>query len=278
MKIKMATQKKKSAFAEIRSILSARRYPSFHMKGSYWVWQLGEGLVLYERFVGETGESSKVFLDAAQYQLRNILAKVVGIVSPQRTTPNSKFSGFSRRTDSNGNFVHEGWKFSFDTAEAVRNFLHICEEYSVGGVEAALTASASFDQIAPPITSKSVQLESRVGQSKYRQQLLSYWRGCAVTGCTKRLLLRSSHIKAWSLSTSYERLDSFNGLLLTPNLDALFDAGLISFEDNRSVLISSELSVDDLHMLGVTNDMKLRKINGAHLPYLQHHRSSCFKP
>lgn len=182
MKIEMAAKRRSRAFSEIRSILSSRGYPSSYVKGSYWRWQIGEGLCVYERFVAETGESSKVFIDAAHDQLRKVLASVVGIASTQRATPNSKFAEFSKRVDSHGNFVHEGWKFSFDTADAVRKFLDICEQFALCGTKAALEASISFDQIAPPVTSKSVQIESRVGQNKYRQRLLSYWQGCAVTG------------------------------------------------------------------------------------------------
>ena len=43
-------------------------------------------------------------------------------------------------------------------------------------------------------------------------------------------LLRAFHIWSWALcDTDEQRLDVFNGLLLSPNLDALFDGGWLTF-------------------------------------------------
>ena len=67
----------------------------------------------------------------------------------------------------------------------------------------------------------------RVGQDMFRGALLDYWQGrCCVTGLEVPALLRASHIKPWaSCDSDEERLDVFNGLLLAPHLDALFDGG-----------------------------------------------------
>ena len=40
----------------------------------------------------------------------------------------------------------------------------------------------------------------------------------------------ASHTKPWSACTHVERLDPFNGLMLTPNLDGAFDGGLVTFD------------------------------------------------
>src|SRR5690606_16024439 len=62
-------------------------------------------------------------------------------------------------------------------------------------------------------------LKSRRGQGKFRADLIYLWTGrCAVTGLSNVTLLRASHIKPWAVSNNYERLDAYNGLLLTPNL------------------------------------------------------------
>ena len=37
-------------------------------------------------------------------------------------------------------------------------------------------------------------------------------------------LLRASHAKPWAKASDIERLDSFNGLLLSVHLDAMFDS------------------------------------------------------
>lgn len=71
----------------------------------------------------------------------------------------------------------------------------------------------------------------RVGQQSYRSAMMKYWGGaCAVTGISIPKVLRASHAKPWAECVSdEERLNVFNGFLLSANLDALFDRFLISF-------------------------------------------------
>lgn len=63
----------------------------------------------------------------------------------------------------------------------------------------------------------------------------------AVTGCDVEIL-RASYVKPWKNSNNDEWLDSQNGLLLGAHLDALFDAGLISFDDSGAMLVSKLMS------------------------------------
>jgi predicted restriction endonuclease len=88
-------------------------------------------------------------------------------------------------------------------------------------------------------------IDARLGQGKFRDDLFELWGGCAVSGCKVSELLRASHVKPWRRCTNKERLDPDNGLLLGAHLDALFDAGLISFDDNGSMLVSVEISDGD---------------------------------
>lgn len=117
-------------------------------------------------------------------------------------------------------------------------------------------------------------VRQRVGQNKFRDAMLDYWGGaCAVTGATIPAVLRASHAKPWSeCSSDAERLDVFNGFLLSANLDALFDRFLISFDKQGALIIYPELNGIDLQPLGVLPGMKLRWINSLHEPYLQPHR------
>jgi putative restriction endonuclease len=80
----------------------------------------------------------------------------------------------------------------------------------------------------------------RVGQDLFRSALVDYWQAkCCVTGLMVPELLRASHIKPWAdCSSDDERLDVFNGLLLAPHLDALFDGGWITFDDSGHAVIS----------------------------------------
>ena len=115
----------------------------------------------------------------------------------------------------------------------------------------------------------------RVGQDVFREALLSYWGGCcAVTGVADPRLLRASHIKPWAkCDTDAERLDVYNGLLLAAHLDAAFDAGLISFDDQGAIIFSSHFAQGDRDALGVHGQLALRRVGAGHLPNLGWHRA-----
>jgi hypothetical protein len=49
----------------------------------------------------------------------------------------------------------------------------------------------------------------------------------------------------------------FNGLLLGPQYDAAFDAGLISFEDTRYIIISTAFKRDQCFALHITDEARL---------------------
>jgi predicted restriction endonuclease len=104
--------------------------------------------------------------------------------------------------------------------------------------------------------------------------MLSYWGGaCAVTGLTLQPALRASHAKPWAdCTTDAERLDVFNGFLLSANLDALFDKFLISFSVAGDLMVSSLLSLADRQLLGIDASLKLRWVAPAHVKYLTFHR------
>jgi putative restriction endonuclease len=83
----------------------------------------------------------------------------------------------------------------------------------------------------PDTTEAERLIVQRVGQDLFRNALMDYWQGrCCVTGLAISALLRASHIKPWAKCDSdNERLDVFNGLLLAPHVDALFDGGFPSW-------------------------------------------------
>lgn len=124
-------------------------------------------------------------------------------------------------------------------------------------------------------TEKQQLVKARIGQGAFRKSLIAMWRKCCVTGCDYVDILRASHIKPWRDSTNNERLDKFNGLLLSPNLDALFDKGLISFTDVGEVLISKRLSISALNALGCPNNAKVR-LRPEHARYMVWHRENVF--
>lgn len=125
-------------------------------------------------------------------------------------------------------------------------------------------------------TTRIALVQARVGQGLYRRLLLRRWAGaCAVTGCTVNAVLRASHCKPWRRSSNVERLDANNGLLLCANLDALFDAGLIAFNDNGAMLIAEQLSESERAQLNLP--AQLRCAPNARLKhYLSEHRTLVF--
>ncbi|MDK2951474.1 MAG: putative restriction endonuclease [Kosmotogales bacterium] len=125
-------------------------------------------------------------------------------------------------------------------------------------------------------TERETIVQSRIGQGKFRNDLINYWKGCAVTGCTALALLRASHIKPWRDCNNRERLDKFNGLLLTPNLDSAFDNGIISFDDEGTILISRRLSNEARIKLGINEKMSMRRVEKQHVEYLDYHRKKVF--
>jgi hypothetical protein len=123
-------------------------------------------------------------------------------------------------------------------------------------------------------------VRQRVGQDIYRKAQLDYWGGrCAVTGLDLPEVLRASHAKPWAdCQTDAERLDVFNGFLLAPDLDALFDRGLITFDNDGAMQVSSKVGVSQLESLRLWDleTLRLRWITTQHYTYLAWHRDRVF--
>lgn len=115
----------------------------------------------------------------------------------------------------------------------------------------------------------------RRGQDVFRDSLLKYWGGCCpLTGITDTELLKASHIKPWAdCETDAERLDPYNGVLLSALWDSAFDAGLISFDEQGELLLSSSLTAAAREALGLSKPIDLRP---EHQRYLRWHRERVF--
>jgi hypothetical protein len=136
--------------------------------------------------------------------------------------------------------------------------------------------SAELNKLPDSIKNTEVErmVRQRVGQDTYRKAMLEYWGGaCAVTGVAMPEVLRASHALPWAeCETDAQRLDVFNGFLLTANLDALFDRFLISFDINGKALMADSISENDREFLGLHSGIKLRWITQEHETYLAQHR------
>ena len=58
--------------------------------------------------------------------------------------------------------------------------------------------------------------KARDGQGKYREELLEQCRFCPFTMIADERLLIASHIKPWAASNDKEKVDPFNGYILSP--------------------------------------------------------------
>jgi hypothetical protein len=122
-------------------------------------------------------------------------------------------------------------------------------------------------------TERNALVSARIGQGSFRTAVLAQWeRQCAVTGCGTLEVIRASHIKPWRLATNTERLDPENGLPLVATLDALFDAGLISFASDGTMLISERLRVEEREKLQLNGRHLRRRPNPRTTAYLAEHR------
>lgn len=124
------------------------------------------------------------------------------------------------------------------------------------------------------LTSSSSIHDLLVGQRQFRKELIAYWKECAVTGLERMDLLVASHIKPWAMSKDEERLNPFNGLLLAPHLDKLFDRGYISFDADGVLLASSLLEQSEIRVFGLENGLRLKKLDSKHIPFHRFHRET----
>ncbi len=141
---------------------------------------------------------------------------------------------------------------------------------------------AEFERLLEeePSTTEVERLrKERIGQDVFRRALLAYWEdACAVTGVKHPTLLRASHIIPWARCDSdQERLNVHNGLLLVANLDAAFDAGLISFGDDGNILISGKLTPEDQEFSGIQPHLKLNRVHEQIMKRLSWHRANLFQ-
>lgn len=126
-------------------------------------------------------------------------------------------------------------------------------------------------------TSKVIQQTIRIGQEKFRRNLLNDISFCPITGITDKRILLASHIKPWRVSDNNERLDKNNGFIFSPTIDKLFDIGLITFENNKTLLISKSLDINNVKSIGIQNKKIYEKLpNENRIKYLEYHRNYIF--
>ena len=149
----------------------------------------------------------------------------------------------------------------------------------------ALSLKSDIDELEECLTSQTdpekrteieTLIKARLAQGKFRKDVLKLYPSCPLTGLDIEPLLIASHIKPWSKCNNEERLDPSNGLMLAPNIDALFDSGLITFETDGTIKISPKIDPENQERLGISPDMQL-KIEPESEKYFEYHRNHVFQ-
>lgn len=129
-----------------------------------------------------------------------------------------------------------------------------------------------------PETERTAIIQSRIGQGVFRKSLFDKYHGrCIITGINHPKLLVASHIKPWAVSSNRERLSIDNGLLLSATYDRLFDNGLITFNRQGKIFLSSLIGEENIKRLSLSKDMRFDLcVSGKMGEYLDYHNDVLF--
>ncbi|KAA3604697.1 MAG: hypothetical protein DWQ06_04475 [Calditrichaeota bacterium] len=163
---------------------------------------------------------------------------------------------------------------------ALTNFINKVEEENIGNFDFIGDEIVFQRNSQTPITEKEIIQNVRVGQEKFRKQLLKELKKCPITKIDDKKLLVASHIRPWIYSDNLERLNPQNGFLLSPLFDKLFDkgVGLITFTSKKEILISKKLSKENIKRINIEHLQIIDElpIQGRE-EYLAYHRKYIFQ-
>lgn len=143
---------------------------------------------------------------------------------------------------------------------------------------AIIQAAEHHIESIPNSVERETQIRARIGQGKYRIELLKECPFCPITMISDDRLLIASHIKPWAHSNDTEKIDPKNGFMFTPTFDYLFDRGFISFTNDKKIILSPFLSNMTYSKLGLSpnKEYNLLSIDGREA-YLEYHRNEILK-
>jgi putative restriction endonuclease len=125
-------------------------------------------------------------------------------------------------------------------------------------------------------TDRQAIVLARRGQGLFKKRVMALEHSCRITGVNREEHLRASHCKPWRDANNDERLDGENGLLLTPNVDHLFDRGFISFDNSGQVIVSPVAHRESLLSMGIQPERppKVGTFSSGQRRYLEFHREN----
>lgn len=153
-------------------------------------------------------------------------------------------------------------------SSALKHYGHYLREYD---------ESISIYDDHNNLTSEAMKMiKVRLSQNKFRKKLFDICPKCAVTGLESSKFLIASHIKPWSKSDDNEKIDPYNGFLLTPNFDHLFDKGYITFKLNGDLCVSTKLTIYEQKFFQIPNRLVI-SLSNDYAYYLQYHQDQIFQ-
>jgi hypothetical protein len=154
--------------------------------------------------------------------------------------------------------------------------LHLDPELQRKKAEEAITHAIERSPIEE--TMRKALVAARVGQGRFRADVLVVEPRCRITGVEDQRLLVASHIRPWHRCPENEqRLDRFNGLMLTPTFDRMFDRGLLTFGDNGDLHVSPSVSGNVAHRIALDIHQNVGPFREDQKPYLEYHRQHVFR-
>ncbi len=154
--------------------------------------------------------------------------------------------------------------------------LHLDPEVQRQKAEEAITRAIERSPIEE--TTRKALVAARVGQGRFRADVLAVEPRCRITGVEDQRLLVASHIRPWHrCPENDQRLDPSNGLMLTPTFDRMFDRGLLTFEDNGNLHVSPSVSSNVAHQIGLDSQQNVGRFREDQQPYLDYHREHVFR-
>jgi putative restriction endonuclease len=166
-------------------------------------------------------------------------------------------------------------KIGIEATEIIQTAAFTTEEDQEDKIEEIILHNKTISE-----TEKEAVIKARRGQGLFRRNLESLESRCRVTGITNPNHLIAGHIKPWAkCENNVERLDGYNGLLLAPHIDHLFDKGYISFSDNGDLIVSPFADLQALAQMGVRGDLAVTvgTFTEKQKFYLDYHRKMVLK-
>jgi hypothetical protein len=162
--------------------------------------------------------------------------------------------------------------------EDLNEILKIYNNLAENNVQRTIEDEKEVDKILAsklPEVEKKRLINARLGQGDFRKDVIAKEMKCRLTGVKNIDFLIASHIKPWCKSNRFEKLDGYNGLLLSPHVDRLFDRGWITFSNEGKVLIA-KAAEEIIKTWNISVD-NVGNFRPQQYEYLKYHRNNIFK-